>query len=111
MLFHENIRCTVYGFKAMSNDKSGKSYRDIILLTKFRIAAQMCSGRGLGTWEAQVASFHSDLRGHGTHGGKGEDKEWISFTKLDRLVKDMKVNFRGWGHSARSPCHQEICDP
>lgn len=30
MLFHENIRCAVYGFKAMSNDKSGKSYRDII---------------------------------------------------------------------------------
>lgn len=109
MLFHENIRCTVCGFKAMSNDKSGKSYRDIILPTKFRTAAQMCSGRVLGTWEAQAASFHSDLRGHGTHGKERQGVDVLH--QAGPPVKDMKVSFRGWGHSARSPCHQEICAP
>lgn len=111
MLFHENIRCTVYGFKAMSNDKSGKSYRDYYSTDEIQNCRSDVQRERLGTREAQAASFHSDLRGHGTHGGKVEDKEWISFTKLNRLVKDMKVKFRGWGHSARSPCHQEICDP
>lgn len=91
MLFHENIRCTMHGFKAMSNDKSGTSYRELPL---------RYSRRGWGTGGPGLrghGSFHSDLRSHGTQGGKVEDKKWISLTKLDRLVRDMKVKFRDWG--------------
>jgi small subunit ribosomal protein S2e len=31
------------------------------------------------------------VRGREARGGKAEDKEWIPVTKLDRLVKDMKI--------------------
>ncbi|MBZ3888235.1 40S ribosomal protein S2 [Sciurus carolinensis] len=52
-------------------------------------------GLGMGGRSDFRRGFSSSLRGRGRGrsacGGKAEDKEWIPFIKLGRLVKDMKI--------------------
>ena len=46
-------------------------------------------GSGVRDWGLGLRSGPG--RGRGAHGGKTEDKEWLSVTKLGRLFKDMKI--------------------
>ncbi|MBZ3887687.1 40S ribosomal protein S2 [Sciurus carolinensis] len=52
-------------------------------------------GPGAPEWVVPSASVETSsslpVGGHSAHRGKAEDKEWIPFTKLGRLVKDLKI--------------------
>ncbi|KFO22341.1 40S ribosomal protein S2 [Fukomys damarensis] len=49
--------------------------------------------RKLGQWPPRPQALRGKGRGqgHGVLGGKAENTEWMTVTRLDRLVKDMKI--------------------
>uniref|UniRef100_A0A8C6W759 S5 DRBM domain-containing protein n=1 Tax=Nannospalax galili TaxID=1026970 RepID=A0A8C6W759_NANGA len=48
-------------------------------------------GPGLGDPSGFPSGLRGRGRGHGAHGGKAEDEEWIPVSKLGRLVTDLKI--------------------